>query len=154
MPQTRKNKKDIIFKALSWFFVFIWMCLIFFLSSQESNDSAELSRGWLELINKLLGFELSHLLIRKLAHATEYMILGLLFSNALFFTRQKISPILPFCLTALYAISDEIHQYFIPGRACSFKDVLIDCTGAIVGVTLYYALHRVVGVVKMRRVKA
>lgn len=34
----------------------------------------------------------------------------------------------------LYAIVDEYHQSFIPGRGASFKDVCIDTLGGISGI--------------------
>lgn len=30
----------------------------------------------------------------------------------------------------LYAVCDEIHQYFVPGRACRVFDVLVDTAGS------------------------
>ena len=36
----------------------------------------------------------------------------------------------------LYAISDEIHQYFVPGRSAEIRDVLIDVLGANIGILL------------------
>ena len=38
----------------------------------------------------------------------------------------------------LYACSDEFHQSFVPGRGPAFKDVMIDSTGALVGLTIIY----------------
>ena len=43
----------------------------------------------------------------------------------------------------LYAISDEVHQLFVPGRGAQVKDVLIDSAGAIVGVGLYLVICRI-----------
>ena len=40
-------------------------------------------------------------------------------------------------IAILYAATDEIHQYFVPGRICSFWDFLFDSLGAVVGVFLY-----------------
>ena len=36
-------------------------------------------------------------------------------------------------LTSLYGIIDEIHQYFVPGRSCSFADWIADTIGAAAG---------------------
>lgn len=41
-----------------------------------------------------------------------------------------------FC--ALYACSDELHQYFVPGRSCRFFDVCVDSTGAFFGALLFW----------------
>ena len=42
---------------------------------------------------------------------------------------------LMFCI--LYAISDELHQLFVPGRGAQVKDVLIDSFGSFVGIGFY-----------------
>lgn len=44
---------------------------------------------------------------------------------------------LVFCI--LYAISDELHQLFVPGRGAQVKDVVIDSSGAVVGIGVYVA---------------
>jgi len=36
-----------------------------------------------------------------------------------------------FLISLIYAISDEFHQLFVPGRFCSIKDVLVDSTGSL-----------------------
>jgi len=46
-----------------------------------------------------------------------------------------------FCV--LYAISDETHQIFVPGRSAQISDVLIDSVGAIVGILMYLVLARI-----------
>ena len=43
-----------------------------------------------------------------------------------------------FC--ALYACSDEFHQYFVPGRSCKFFDVCVDSTGAFFGALLFWGI--------------
>ena len=43
-----------------------------------------------------------------------------------------------FC--ALYACSDELHQYFVPGRSCKFFDVCVDSTGAFFGALLFWGI--------------
>ena len=45
-------------------------------------------------------------------------------------------------LAALYAISDEVHQHFVEGRHAAALDVLIDATGALVGVLAWRWLSR------------
>ena len=44
-----------------------------------------------------------------------------------------------FC--ALYACSDELHQYFVPGRSCRFFDVCVDSTGAFFGALLFWGMY-------------
>ncbi len=109
-----------------------WMVVIWLFSAQP--NSAEVTRGL---------FGESNFLVRKLAHFTEYAVLSVLglasFSshganppNSLL---QKIggrramqSAII---LAISFAISDEIHQAFVPGRSAAIQDVLVDSAGAI-----------------------
>jgi VanZ family protein len=135
-----KNKSVVI----SWFFVGLWMILIFYFSSQVSETSGGLSQEIAKTIKNIMESsstetvidlkQLNHLL-RKLAHFSFYFILGLLVFNAMVRSgKKKISWMILICV--LYAISDEIHQSFVPGRGPSIIDVFIDSTGAITGIIL------------------
>jgi VanZ family protein len=74
-------------------------------------------------------------ILRKLAHATEYAILAALLLRA-------VRELPAWALSVLYAISDELHQHFVPGRAGRPLDVAIDATGALVGVLVARRLFR------------
>ena len=67
---------------------------------------------------------------RFIYHIIEYGILSLLLFRALKIT-SKSPQTLTILITILYAITDEIHQYFVPGRISSSFDVLFDAFGAI-----------------------
>ncbi|MGV8147186.1 MAG: VanZ family protein [Alkaliphilus sp.] len=41
----------------------------------------------------------------------------------------------------LYAISDETHQIFVPGRSAQVSDILIDSVGAAVGILIYLGMR-------------
>jgi VanZ family protein len=69
--------------------------------------------------------------LRKLAHMVEYAVLGLLVARAL-------GRDLPAFLGAVaYAVTDEVHQHFVPGRHASPVDVAIDSVGIAVGVLVW-----------------
>ena len=72
-----------------------------------------------------------HGLLRKLAHFTEFACLGALFTW-LFGMLQKPMPLALLCGFAAAGI-DETIQRFVPERGPSFRDVLIDTSGALVG---------------------
>lgn len=75
--------------------------------------------------------------IRKMAHATEYAILGFLLTGSYAdSSRKRKNVLLPAVTGSLYAVSDELHQMFVPGRSCEIKDMLIDSSGVIVGTLL------------------
>lgn len=137
-------------KWFSWGMVIAWMAVIFSFSAQQATDSGNLSGSILIFIMKVISFLLPtievnqsflHLLIRKGAHFSVYLILGILTSNAL--RLNGVSGIKQFgfslLICALYAMSDEFHQSFVPGRGPSLQDVLIDSSGATVGILLYQA---------------
>ncbi len=71
--------------------------------------------------------------IRKLAHFSEFFILSL-FAFLSFWAwklKRNLRYFLPVLVAFFVACTDEIIQYFVPGRACRFTDVLIDTGGAI-----------------------
>lgn len=136
------------------------MTAIFAFSSQPAAQSQKLSDSFLDRVGKLLSFlpwfrEDPGKRIRKLAHFAEFMCLGLvseLFFQELYSAKKnRLSTgtfwSLLFCF--LYACSDEIHQIFVPGRSCEWKDVLLDSAGAVLGVFMsllfVYMLDRKAG---------
>lgn len=76
-----------------------------------------------------------HQAIRKLAHFAEYLILSLLLYRALRVGRrwEPRAAALALALAGLYAASDELHQFLVPGRTAAARDCLIDVSGAAAG---------------------
>ena len=70
------------------------------------------------------------LILRKLAHMTEYAVLALLL------VRATGSVVWAFVLTVAYAGTDELHQTFVRGRHGTPVDVGIDAVGALLGLSL------------------
>jgi VanZ family protein len=95
-----------------------WMTLIFVLSSQPTL---------VEIEN-----ETSDKLVYKTAHVLAYAGLAWLWWRALAPQRQVRWPDLwlAFGLAALYGITDEIHQRFVPGRHGRVADIFFDAAGA------------------------
>ena len=77
-----------------------------------------------------------HGLVRKLAHFTEFACLGALFAWLFGMFRKGVMMALP--CGFLVACIDETIQRFVPGRGPAFKDVLIDTSGALVGIGLLF----------------
>lgn len=97
--------------------------------------------------------------IRKCAHFTEYAVLSvcanlhgfstmLLKKGEAYVAKEKkeklimVKPWLFFSslICILYAASDEIHQYFVPGRACRLFDICVDSCGILAGVLLVWLI--------------
>lgn len=135
-------------KILSWAAMVLWMALIFYLSHQPATASNELSTGItaviIQAVEKVIsGADLDissfNHLVRKSAHFFAYLILGILVIKAL--SRSGTSGYkgiflaLFFCL--LCAIADEAHQLLVPGRGGQLKDVILDSTGASIGIFVF-----------------
>lgn len=88
-------------------------------------------------------YERWNLVVRKNAHAFEYFVLAVITGLALFSMglrgRRAIVYIMFICL--LYAVTDEFHQAFVPGRTSLVSDVLIDFSGSIIGIIIFYVIY-------------
>jgi VanZ like family len=78
----------------------------------------------------------------KVYHLLEYALLGVLSARVveeyqlIQRPREKMAAVLLFCF--LYGLSDEIHQWFIPGRFATAGDVLADTLGGLLGGLIYF----------------
>ena len=86
------------------------------------------------------------LLVRKLAHFSEYALLGFSLMLHIRQIQKRTRVALPWLwswgIGTLYAASDEFHQGFVAGRGPSIVDVMIDSSGVIAGVLLMLLLLR------------
>lgn len=126
--------------------VFIWMFVIFCLSSEPAVASTARSDVLLHAIQSIqLSFfkHATEFIIRKSAHFSAYLILGILIFNLVkdYAHRALKGALLTILFASLYACTDEFHQLFVPGRTGQMRDVLIDTIGAAVGVGLYISIE-------------
>ena len=142
------------------------MCFIFVMSSFGHTSSDAQSNLFVDFIaqnfphvrhgleNNLISLYTLVFLVRKTAHFTEYAILGALFYlNLIQFPKlnshiKKL--LLPILFSFLYAITDELHQVFVPGRSAQFRDVLIDTLGASFGAIITYLIIKLFTKIKTR----
>ena len=77
-------------------------------------------------------------IVRKGAHFAIFLTLGALCQLAMstYNIKLKRRVISALSISLVYAIFDEVHQTFVPGRAGQVRDVLIDFAGALTGVAL------------------
>ena len=141
-------------KTISFIVLILWMIVIFSFSSADANKSTGTSdkviTTMIEIKDKITNNETpnnekeiivknSSFYIRKLAHITEYLILGFLMFNLL--KQYSVTNIYyAIGLSILYSCTDEFHQLFINGRSGSIRDVLIDSIGILIGTYLYKLL--------------
>ena len=141
-------------KTISIVSLILWMIVIFSFSSADANKSTSTSdkviTTMIEIKDKITNNETpnnekeiivknSSFYIRKIAHITEYLILGFLMFNLL--KQYSVTNIYyAIGLSILYSCTDEFHQLFISGRSGSIRDILIDSIGILIGTYLYKLL--------------
>ena len=150
-----KNKVTI----LLWGLVITWMMVIFCFSNQPATESQGTSDSVihvaLNIAEKIVKIQLSKdtkntitenvsFVVRKLAHFTVYLILGLLVS--LLCSRYSLPfkqlLLLSILICILYACTDEFHQLFVLGRSGELRDVCIDSLGSSIGILFISVFYR------------
>ena len=140
-----------IYMLFSWLFVVVIMFLIFGLSAQDAEESKELSDSIVSKIIQWLEVYIDGELIRKFAHMLEFAALSFCLRNAIFTTWEtKKASVISLSVTILCAITDEIHQIFVPGRAFQLSDLLIDSAGAVMGIAAYMIIYKIFMMIKER----
>jgi VanZ family protein len=136
--------------SLHWLPVALWMGFIFVMSSDVGSAAhtsliLEPLILWIKPTASPEDIERVHLLVRKSAHLSEYAVLALLILRA---HRLSLRPAasrwswpragVALLMAAAYAATDEWHQSFVPSRTADLNDVLIDSSGAFIGLMLRF----------------
>ena len=147
-------------KYISWLPATLLMLTIFIFSSKPADTSNDSS---LNIANNILTIyenttnqqyqepqrwnilETINHIVRKSAHFCEYAVLSIAFALHLFVHQKSRRYIIIWStlMSGAYAATDEYHQTFIPGRSGQFSDVLLDTTGAFVGVFCFVLLWEI-----------
>ncbi len=159
---TNKQKRilTIIYCAITlgiMVFIFVQSAMPDYVSDEESSYIVDIVKGIINSVSSSsVNPELLTTIVRKLAHFTEYLVFGASLvlsikslaeiisvrkntesgSSSINITKSKAINhwfLLAWAFGTLYAISDEFHQYFVPGRSCEFRDMCIDSAGVAVG---------------------
>ena len=134
MEYSKGRKIYIIISAVALLAVLI---TIFVLSAQNGEESSSTSGFFTKLIEAISGQPANEAIIRTLAHFCEFAGLGFLMCNFLFALKNKLRPFLSIIFSIIYAATDEIHQYFVPGRACQLSDLTVDTCGIVFAVVVF-----------------
>lgn len=125
--------------------------IIFGFSSQDGEKSGTISKQITEFVTKdiksiqsleknekeIVLKKIEHV-IRKLAHFSLYTVVGILVMSLMkTYKMENLGRIsISLLVGVLYAISDEVHQSFVPGRGPSAQDILIDTLGIVFGLLI------------------
>lgn len=155
------SKKTLLFAVI----VVAIMVVIYLLSSQNASISSGTSGRVTRLICRIIFFDFGNLdaseqqflvsrlnpFVRKLAHFTLYMLLGMAtYSATLTLDTVRLKHRWPIALAicVVYAVMDEIHQLFIPERAGMITDVLLDSAGAVAGILIVRVIVLVISYIR------
>lgn len=130
----------------AWWPALAWAALIFVLSTD--TFSAHHTAGFIEPLIRWLvpslsedQVELTHYIIRKIAHFTEYFVFGLFLYRAVRGQQKGWRwnwGLIAWFIAACYSALDEIHQAFVSSRTASPYDSLLDSVGALVAMLFLY----------------
>ncbi len=111
-----------------WLPLLIWMLVIFLFSSMPTVKAAKLY--WQEFV------------IKKSAHIFEYAVFTILLYRAIKAYKPENANLYKIVLTSciLYALTDEFHQSFTPGREPTIRDIFFDVIGGFFGLYIIYYL--------------
>ena len=146
----RRISKKVVVSLSAGILLAVLYAIIFSFSAQNAEQSGSLSRTFSEkcvgMFRSVSGRQWSHALIvqlaeaiehpiRKLAHFSEYALMGILVYVlwSQWMKRGRRLYFLTVVWVALSAAADEIHQLFVPGRSCQISDMLLDSCGVLAG---------------------
>lgn len=161
----KKNFLKILVKCIPAIFM---LCFIFTMSAKNAEESSQESSTITLAIVEMASFikvmpvevdeatlDMIDNVVREAAHFTEYFVLGLSLCLGMsgFFEKKEASIselgiwrryreyrwLLLFGIC--YAISDEIHQYYVPGRCFQVMDIIVDSLGVSAGILLWSTIY-------------
>ncbi len=143
----KNNKKTLIIRIVLTVLTVAAVGFIFWNSSMSAVESTEESSPVTDMLNGFLRslgvrITLTEGVVRKLAHFTEYTILGLLLSSTVYsYVRRGKKMLLPTLLIgAVIPICDELIQLFPEGRSCEVRDMLIDFCGVALATLIVFLI--------------
>ena len=147
--------KQCILRMALWLGVIGMAVVIFLLSAQTGDVSTASSDSivlpLLRLIRRVRTLSAKEadtlywtlqLIVRKAAHVWEYALLALLIRTLASSYGCRHAGILGWALAVAYAVTDEMHQSMVSARSAQFTDVLVDASGAMLGVAAAWLFGR------------
>lgn len=123
--------------------------VVFMLSSENAKESHARSNNFIEAsIGQVYNLDLLdkdtlNYVVRKFAHFSIYFVIGL--TTFWYISDKKIKNqkqlFLSLFLLFLFALFDEVHQIYT-GRSFSYKDILIDFSGGLLAIVIYYQFKK------------
>ncbi len=110
---------------LSWFITLVGAVLIFWISSLDFGGNVIGDKGWISVFYHFSSF---------------FCFSFFLFISLMRGRKNYLLFFVGFLMCVVYAILDEIHQYFVPWRFCDIFDVYVDTAGIIFAMMIYFVI--------------
>ena len=131
----------------------LWMIAVFSFSAETASESTKTSMA---LLNRIVDFfniditnvELFEGLLRSFAHFVLFALGGVFAGAFVLYAVPKHKLIATGLFGFGYAVLDEIHQIFVPGRAFEVKDIVVDVSGFLLGVVVVWLAVKVARKIK------
>lgn len=152
----KKIDRKLQVKIIKIILILVWMATVFIFSNQGGTKSSSTSRKVTETVVQAISsktveeneplIEKLDKVTRKLAHYTIYTIGGILIMNYAYTTdkTKKEKILYSIVFGAGYAVTDELHQFFVAGRSARIFDVGIDTLGVTTGIAIYLVARKVI----------
>ena len=150
----KKIGKEKIIKILDIILIIVWMITVFMFSNQQGDKSSNTSRKVTTAVVQAISdksveeneniIEQLDKVVRKLAHYSIYTLGGILIINYAYTTDKNIKQKIVYSIAfgAFYAITDELHQFFVSNRSARILDVGIDTLGVMTGILIYILIRK------------
>jgi VanZ family protein len=135
--------KTISAMQILWPLLSLAVAILIFYSSSQTGEASDIAS--MSIVNRvteisplfLLDRSTLNLIFRKGAHFAIFFVLAFCLTHSLKYYMKKYRLFFAaWGIAALYGISDEIHQYFVPGRSSEITDMVINACGAFFGAGL------------------
>ncbi len=159
MQKNKINIKLWIVRIILCILLITIFSITFGFSSQDSTKSSSISQATTEILvknnreiqeldekDKMMRIDELETIVRKLAHFSIYTVIGslLILLHSTYNISLKRRIIQSFGIGVIYAITDEIHQIFTPGRSAEIRDVLIDSLGVAFGIVIILLIMKLI----------
>lgn len=158
----KKFDKKIQIKIIKIILIVIWMAIVFGFSNQKGAESSNTSRKVTVAVVETFSdknieeneplIEKVETIIRKLAHYSIYTVGGFLIMNYAYAMNKSTNEKILWSVVfgAGYAVTDELHQFFVSNRSARLFDVGIDTLGVLTGVFVYLILRKVIKFIEIK----
>lgn len=140
------------------------MIFIFCMSAQPADESTMTSTQFCLAAARLLFRDFTNwsadaqenaveglsFIVRKTAHFSEYALMGFLWY--IWLKNKRWNVLISLGATVIYAMTDEFHQLFVPGRSGELRDVLVDSAGGAAGILAAFVVLCIAFCVRHREV--